>query len=93
MPYGYGGPSGPPGGGATSQGSGRDYSPAPSRPTPSPHRDPIPVAPTAVAPPSILSRPTPSTTIGPSLHGGPTVEEAVRKGELKQTIIIRNRKV
>ena len=50
MPYGYGGPSGPPGGGATSQGSGRDYSPPPSRPTPSPHRDPIPVAPIAVAP-------------------------------------------
>ena len=51
-------PSGPPGGGATSQGSGRDYSP-PDRdgPTADRHPDPSPVVTTAIAPPSVLSRP------------------------------------
>ena len=63
MPYGYGsanrrGPSGPPGGGATSRGSGRDFSPRPRAPTV-----------TTGGPPSILSRPTPTPT--PVTTGGP----------------------
>ena len=61
MPYGYGsanrrGPSGPPGGGATSRGSGRDFSPRPRAPTVS-----------TGGPPSIISRPTPT----PVTMGGP----------------------
>ena len=63
MPYGYGsanrrGPSGPPGGGATSRGSGRDFSPRPRAPTVS-----------TGGPPSIISRPTPTPT--PVTTGGP----------------------
>ena len=83
------GPSGPPGGGGghhSPPSRPAPSRPAPSRPAPSPHRDPTPVAPTAVAPPSVLSRPTPSTTIGPSLHGGPTVKEALEKGAIKKMI-------
>jgi hypothetical protein len=79
------GGGGPPGGGDR----GMTYSaPAPApAPAPSPHRDPTPVVTTAVAPPSILSRPTPSTTIGPSLHGGDvSVKEALAKGEKTKEI-------
>ena len=73
------GGGGPPGGG--------DRQMTYSAPAPSPHRDPTPVAPTAVAPPSILSRPTPSETIGPSLHGGKvSVKEALVKGEKTKAI-------
>ena len=81
-----GGGGGPPGGGGGG-GRGRDPSP-PSRPAPSPHRDPTPVAPTAVAPPSVLSRPTPSTTIGPSLHGD--TSEQKEADELNRQKAIRD---
>ena len=74
------GPSGPPGGGDR----GMTY----SAPAPSPHRDPAPVAPTAVAPPSILSRPTPSATIGPSLHGD--TSEQKEADELNRQKAIRD---
>ena len=93
MPYGYGsanrgssgGSRGAPAGGPHGGGGGRQ-APAP-RPAPSPHRDPTPVAPTAVAPPSILSRPTPSETIGTSLHGGDvSVKTALAKGEKTKAI-------
>ena len=46
-------------------------------------REPGAVVTTAVAPPSILSRPTPSTTIGPSLHG-PKPEETIQQMIAKQ---------
>ena len=91
---GYGGPGPGSSGGGGRGGGGQDrmpvYSaprPAP-RPAPSPHRDPTPVAPTAVAPPSILSRPTPSETIGPSLHGD--ISEQKVADELNRQKEIRN---
>jgi hypothetical protein len=73
-----GGGSGPPGGGGGG-GRGRDPSP-PSRPAPSPHRDPTPVT-TAVAPPSVLSRPTPT-----SLGDAPGREFAIATQNLPSII-------
>ena len=64
----YGGGGGPPGGGSGGKGGAMHYT-APA---------PKPVT-TAKAPPRILSRPAPSTIIGPSLHGDTGAEEAVEK--------------
>jgi hypothetical protein len=87
-------------GGHRGGGADRDPPPAPSAP-PSPPSGPpgggdkrmtytAPTVTTAVAPPSILSRPTPSTTIGPSLHGDTSeqkeADELNRQKELRDII-------
>ena len=64
--------SGPPGGGATSMGSGRDYSPAPTR---------APDFVTGVG--STKTTTTTPTDDGPgNIHGGPSVKEVLQKVEL-----------
>jgi hypothetical protein len=72
------GPSGPPGGGATSQGSGRDYSPPPTR------------APDFVTGGGGTKTTTTTSTGGDgpgNIHGGPTVKQALQIGALKKSAL------